>query len=65
MMNHLCYPTHSMKSFRPEFVCMADCSAMNLATLNSKSEWTINKFGVFSHNTQKPFSPEYRLEFTS
>lgn len=41
MINHLFYPTPAVKSFRPDFVCMADCGAVNLAGLDSKSEWTV------------------------
>jgi len=39
MVNHLCCPTYSVKSFRHDF----DYDAVELAGLDSKSEWTIKK----------------------
>lgn len=60
MMNHLCYPTPSVKSFRPVFGCMTDCGAVNLDGLDSKSEWTIKKIGVlvppFSQYLESPLA---------
>lgn len=46
MTNHLCYPTLSVKSFRPDFGCTTDCGAVSLAGLHSKSEWNTKKNGV-------------------
>lgn len=58
MMNHLCYPAPSVKSFRPDFGCMTNCGAVNLAGLDSKSECTNKKIGVlvlpFSQNLESP-----------
>lgn len=65
MTNRLCYPTPLVKSFRPDFSWMADCCAVNLTGLHSRSEWSIKKTGVllppFSQYLQSPLVQDMDL----